>query len=83
MEGEMERTGSEPKMRFCGAKNWLMLQPLVGQLPTGMPSVDVSTFCAPADSDDGTFVRLKNQILRPIVLFPSSIHKEQSHSRDA
>jgi hypothetical protein len=61
-------------MRFCGAKNWLILQPLVGQLPTGMPSVDVSTFWAPADSDDGTFVRLKNQILHAITQRRSPIH---------
>jgi hypothetical protein len=69
-------------MRFCGAKNWLMLQPLVGQFPTGMPSVDVSTLCAPADSDKGTFVRLKNQILHVIIQRPSPIHDDQSHSRD-
>jgi hypothetical protein len=60
-----------------------MLQPLVGQLPTGMPSVDVSTFCAPADSDEGTFVRLKNQILRATIQRRSPVHAEQSHSRDA
>jgi hypothetical protein len=60
-----------------------MLQPLVGQLPTGMPSVDVSTLCAPADSDEGTFVRLKNQILYTILQRPSPIRDGQSRSRDA
>jgi hypothetical protein len=74
----VERRECEPKIRFCGAKNWLMLQPLVGQLPTGVPSVDVSTFCAPADSDEGTFVRLKNQILHEVIQPTSRPQKKRT-----
>lgn len=50
-------------MRFCGEKNWSIVHPVAGQLPTGVPSVEVSIVLALDDMALGTFAREKNQIL--------------------
>ena len=51
------------KIRFCGEKKVSIVQPAAGQLPTGVPRVEVSIVLELDDSALGTFARGKNQIL--------------------
>jgi len=53
-----DRTNAPPqrvisKIRFWGWKNWSMLQPVDGQLATGIPKVEVSIVLALLDSELG------------------------------
>ena len=56
------------KIRFCGEKKVSIVQPAAGQLPTGVPRVEVSIVLELDDSALGTFAREKNQILKKIAI---------------
>lgn len=52
------------RISCCAEKNSLILHPPLGQLPTGVPSADVSIELVVLETASGTFALGKNQILR-------------------
>jgi len=53
-------------MRLCAEKNLSMAQPPVGQLATGVPSVEVSIDVALEETEEGTEEWVKNHIETPL-----------------
>jgi hypothetical protein len=54
------------KIKFWGSKNCEILQPVEGQLPTGIPKVEVSIVLALLDSELGISDLGKNQMFIPV-----------------